>query len=199
VGPPTFLEEWEGEGSQGHIAHTRVMAVAALVRFWQFYESALETRPLLTNMANTAVLFAVGDTIGQGFSHKRGQPWDFPRALALIPPLLAPFPLISLCTRCAGLARAVIYGGLIYCVPAHVHYNFIDKAMTYLATTKQLFRPSFIPLAKTCTELFVYWFYFTSVLYHLSMGLMEGIGLPATLERVKRNFWKTCTSGWVYW
>jgi hypothetical protein len=29
--------------------------------------------------------------------------------------------------------------------------------------------------------------------------LMEGIGLPATLERVKRNFWKTCTSGWVYW
>ena len=59
--------------------------------------------------------------------------------------------------------------------------------------------PRLVPLMKTCTELFVYWYYFTSVLYHLAMGLMEGIGLPATIERVRRNFWKTATSAWIYW
>ena len=31
------------------------MAMAAVVRFWRFYENALEVQPLLTNMANTAV------------------------------------------------------------------------------------------------------------------------------------------------
>ena len=45
----------------------------------------------------------------------------------------------------------------------------------------------------------VYWYYFTSVLYHLSMGLMEGIGLAKTIQRVKDNFWKTATSAWIYW
>ena len=30
-----------------------------------------------------AVLFAVGDTIGQGSSRKAGSPWDWPRAFAL--------------------------------------------------------------------------------------------------------------------
>lgn len=56
-----------------------------------------------------------------------------------------------------------------------------------------------IPLAKICTELFVYWYYFTSAMYHLSMGLMEGIGLKGTIERVRRNFWKTATASWIYW
>ena len=45
----------------------------------------------------------------------------------------------------------------------------------------------------------VYWYYFTSVLYHLSMGLMEGIGMEKTIKRVKDNFWKTATSAWIYW
>ena len=51
----------------------------------------------------------------------------------------------------------------------------------------------FVPLFKTCTELFVYWFYFTSVLYHTSMGIMEGMKPGAIGKRVKTNFWKTTT------
>ena len=93
----------------------------------------------------------------------------------------------------------MIYGGVIYCLPAHVYYTYIiDQAMHNLSG-RGLFAARFIPLAKTLTELFVYWFYFTSVLYHLAMGLMEGLSLPDTIKRVKRNFWKTCTSGWLYW
>ena len=58
-------------------------------------EHALETQPLLTNIANTAVLFAIGDTISQVTSeHKPGQGWNF-----------------------LALARAIIYGGVIYCIP----------------------------------------------------------------------------------
>jgi hypothetical protein len=45
----------------------------------------------------------------------------------------------------------------------------------------------------------VYWYYFTSVLYHAAMGMMEGIGFAGTIDRIKRNFWKTATSAWIYW
>ena len=75
-----------------------------------------------------AVLFAVGDTIGQGSSRKAGSPWDWPRAFALpfsrqltrrwMP--LAPHAAGAELTRrvaVAGLARSVIYGGVIYCLP----------------------------------------------------------------------------------
>jgi hypothetical protein len=58
-------------------------------------EHALEVQPLLTNIANTAVLFAIGDTISQGTTERKpGQGWNIP-----------------------ALTRAVIYGGIIYCVP----------------------------------------------------------------------------------
>ena len=79
-----------------------------------------------------AVLFAVGDTIGQGSSRKAGSPWDWPRAFAL--PALdcwtrrcalatlarshaAGAELTRRVAAVAGLARSVIYGGVIYCLP----------------------------------------------------------------------------------
>ena len=40
--------------------------------------ASLTMRPL---PCAQAVLFAVGDTIGQGSSRKAGSPWDWPRAL----------------------------------------------------------------------------------------------------------------------
>ena len=42
---------WQRPGAVA--AHLNM--TAALVRFWRFYENALEVQPLLTNMANTAV------------------------------------------------------------------------------------------------------------------------------------------------
>ena len=79
----------------------------AAARLWAAYELALEVNPLKTNMANTAILFAIGDIIGQSstiLKDKTGKvKADFTRWL-----------------------RAVAYG-LIYCLPAHVHYGFIER------------------------------------------------------------------------
>lgn len=119
------------------------------------------------------VLFAIGDTIGQGSSRKKGEGWDWPRECGTAPthhhrhsPCASVFIRCSHrrqlthsrthdghAVRAAGLTRAVVYGGIIYCLPAHLHYQVMTPMMVFLQR-KTGISPRFVPLMKTCTELF---------------------------------------------
>lgn len=54
--------------------------MGAVVRLWAAYERALASDPLKTNMANTAILFAIGDLVAQSLSTlKKGLKIDWKR------------------------------------------------------------------------------------------------------------------------
>eukprot|EP00954_Amorphochlora_amoebiformis_P005018 393797-Amorphochlora_amoeboformis.AAC.2 len=78
--------------------------VAPWRRFAAAYERSLEARPVLTKSITGGILFGLGDILGQNLSGQvESKGFDSPR-----------------------FARAVLFGGVFYPLPAHIHYNFLE-------------------------------------------------------------------------
>jgi hypothetical protein len=46
---------------------------------------------------------------------------------------------------------------------------------------------------------FVYWSWFSNSLYHGSMGLMQGLSLEQSYQRICDVLWETQKAQWVFW
>ena len=72
------------------------------------YEAALESRPLLTKSVTSGTLYGLGDIIAQKVAQSQQ-------------------PEGSTGFDGARWLRAVAFGGLFYPLPAHFHYNFLER------------------------------------------------------------------------
>lgn len=108
-------------------------------RFVAAYEAALEARPILTKSVTSGVLYGIGDTVAQTIEQRSSEaaakPYDGARWL-----------------------RAVAFGGIFYPLPAHIHYNFLERLVVVRWAVPQVR----VPWVKMFIEQFVYWSYFSN-------------------------------------
>jgi hypothetical protein len=64
-------------------------------------------------------------------------------------------------------------------------------------------RPFIVPTTFSNISLydlqFVYWSWFSNSLYHGSMGLMQGLSLEQSYQRICDVLWETQKAQWVFW
>lgn len=132
----------------------------------------LEKYPIRTKCITSGVIYAVGDYIAQKSVASENSSIDDKRIL-----------------------RATIYGSLITAPLSHVHFNFLE----WLVVQKVAARASLVPFVKMFFDQFGYWAPFITVVYHVSMGAMEGLSYDDTLDRLKTLFWPTLKACWMLW
>ena len=136
-------------------------------RLMQAYEHALEKRPILTKSVTSGTLYGIGDCVAQSMERRGGdgstaRQFDGARWL-----------------------RAVAYGGLFYPLPAHIHYNFLEKLVVVRWATPT----SRVPFTKMFIEQFVYWSYLSNAYYHGVLGALQGMGAGQIYDRIASTLW----------
>ncbi|KAM7432625.1 hypothetical protein ABFA07_016985 [Porites harrisoni] len=136
-----------------------------------WYNEMLEKHPIRTKCITSGVLFAMGDFIAQKTAAGKNRSLDDKRLL-----------------------RAIIYGSGTAPL-AHVHFNFLE----WLVVRKIAFRASFVPFVKMFIDQFGYWAPCITAVYHVSMGVMEGLTYNETMYRLKTLYWPTLKACWMIW
>ncbi|KAJ1460865.1 hypothetical protein M885DRAFT_508321 [Pelagophyceae sp. CCMP2097] len=139
------------------------------------YEVLLEKYPLPTKMASGCLLWGLGDGVAQLAPQLVGAP-------------TLPYDL-------GRTARACFFGCVIHAPVAHCHYNFLEWLTLRVKPPGSLGPTVF----KTVMEQFVYWGWFSNVLYHGSMGLMQGQTPTEVKAHVDDVLWDTMKAQWVFW
>lgn len=137
-----------------------------------WYNEMLEKYPIRTKCITSGVLYGVGDYIAQRAMANNENGFSDKRLL-----------------------RAVIYGSVIMAPLAHVHFNFLE----WLVVEKIAARASLVPFVKMFFDQFGYWAPAITVVYHVSMGAMEGLSYNETVERLKKLYWPTLKACWIIW
>ncbi|GAB5363817.1 hypothetical protein AAMO2058_000915700 [Amorphochlora amoebiformis] len=146
--------------------------VAPWRRFAAAYERSLEARPVLTKSITGGILFGLGDILGQNLSGQvESKGFDSPR-----------------------FARAVLFGGVFYPLPAHIHYNFLETLTKRLAVSRAR-----APFFKAFVEQFVYWSYLSNAYYHAVLGALQGMSTSQVYDRVSDTLWDTLKAQWAFW
>lgn len=161
--------------------------------FVQWYESHLNSQPVLTKAITGSILWGLGDCVAQ-----------------VVPSAFAKDDDDSATTNAEGMtelagakeefaydvlrtAKAVFYGFVIHAPLSHVHFNFLEW-MTVKAGLQGLS----ITVFKTVMEQFVYWSWFSNSLYHGAMGLMNGLSLDQTYDRIAEVLMPTQYAQWSF-
>jgi len=146
-------------------------------RFVAAYEASLEARPILTKSVTSGVLYGIGDGVAQTIEQRSGdraaaKPYDGTRWL-----------------------RAVAFGGIFYPLPAHIHYNFLER----LVVVRWAVTQARVPWVKMFIEQFVYWSYFSNAYYHAVLGALQGMNVRQVCDRVSSTLWDTLKAQWAFW
>lgn len=155
--------------------------------FVQWYESHLNSQPILTKAITGSILWGLGDCVAQ-----------------VVPPAFAKDDDAEGITELARAnkefaydvlrtAKAIFYGFVIHAPLSHVHFNFLEW-MTVKAGLQGLS----ITVFKTVMEQFVYWSWFSNSLYHGAMGLMNGLSLDQTYGRIAEVLMPTQYAQWSF-
>ena len=88
----------------------------------------------------------------------------------------------------------MLFGGVFYPLPAHLHYNFLESLTVRMGITA-----SRAPFFKAFVEQFVYWSYLSNGYYHAVLGALQGMGPSAIYQRVSDTLWDTLKAQWVFW
>lgn len=136
-------------------AATPSESVSPLRRAIAGYEAMLETSPILTKSATGGVLYGIGDSIAQTITRRQavangGEDGGFDTARWL---------------------RAVAFGGIFYPLPAHIHYNFLERFVVVRMATPA----SRVPFVKMFIEQFVYWSYFSNAYVCVCVDMCVGV------------------------
>jgi len=153
-------------------------AQSPIARFGAWYESCLESSPILTKMVTSGILFSCGDVLGQSIMRARAPPGEEPPAFDW-----------------GRLTRATLFGGIFYPPVAHVHYNFLE----WIVVTRWAVSVTMMPWAKMFLEQFVYWGYFSNAYYHAVLGALQGMGPDQIYHRVADTLWDTMKAQWAFW
>ena len=156
-----------GAGSEQQVSMSR--------RLMAQYEAALEAQPLLTKSITSGTLYGIGDCVAQTLDQRReggAKGYDGARWL-----------------------RAVAFGGLFYPIPAHIHYNFLEKLVVVRWATPV----SRVPFVKMFIEQFVYWSYLSNAYYHAVLGGLQGMSFTQISDRVTSTLWDTLKAQWAFW
>lgn len=154
---------------------SRHVGTKAVTREWNpfiWYNKMLEKYPIRTKCITSGVLYAVGDYIAQKSVATQNNSVDDKHLL-----------------------RATIYGSIILAPLAHVHFDFLE----WLVVKKIATRASLAPFVKMVIDQFGYWAPMIIVVYHASMGAMEGLSYNETVDRLKTLFWPTLKACWILW
>jgi len=143
------------------------------------YEAQLEARPLLTKSITSGVLYGLGDGLAQTVTRRQQ------RSTGVEPSAFDG----------ARWLRAVAFGGLFYPLPAHVHYNFLER----LVVVRMGVQPARVPFVKMFIEQFVYWSYFSNAYYHAVLGALQGMSVAQVSDRVTSTLWDTLKAQWAFW
>jgi len=155
--------------------------------FVQWYESHLNSQPVLTKAITGSILWGLGDCVAQVVPPAFAK--DDEGLTELAAPVKKEFVYDVLRT-----AKAVFYGFVIHAPLSHVHFNFLEW-MTIKAGLQGLS----ITVFKTVMEQFVYWSWFSNSLYHGAMGLMNGLSLDQTYDRITEVLMPTQYAQWSFW
>lgn len=137
-----------------------------------WYNEMLDKYPIRTKCITSGVLYGVGDYIAQRTMANNENSVSDKRLL-----------------------RAVLYGSVIMAPLAHVHFNFLE----WLVVEKIAARASLVPFVKMFFDQFGYWAPAITIVYHVSMGAMEGLNYNETVERLKELYWPTLKACWMIW
>jgi len=155
--------------------------------FVQWYESHLNSQPVLTKAITGSILWGLGDCVAQVVPPAFAK--DDEGLTELAAPVKKEFVYDVLRT-----AKAVFYGFVIHAPLSHLHFNFLEW-MTIKAGLQGLS----ITVFKTVMEQFVYWSWFSNSLYHGAMGLMNGLSLDQTYDRITEVLMPTQYAQWSFW
>ena len=145
------------------------------------YEVQLAQRPLLTKSVTSGVLYGIGDAIAQTVERRRAEPTaDDGSAVTF---------------DGARWLRAIAYGGLFYPLPAHLHYNFLERLVVVRWATPH----ARVPFLKMFIEQFVYWSYLSNAYYHAVLGALQGMSVSQVSDRVTSTLWDTLKAQWAFW
>lgn len=160
--------------------------------FVEWYESHLQSRPVITKAVTGSILWGLGDIVAQvvptlffnddnndekssetttTVAKKKEFEYDYPRT-----------------------ARAMFFGFGIHAPLSHVHYNFLEWM-----TVRAGFQGVSVSVFKTIMEQFVYWSWFSNSLYHGAMGAMQGMTMNEIYDRIADVLWDTQKAQWVFW
>lgn len=131
----------------------------------------LEKYPIRTKCITSGVIFGMGDYIAQKSVYGQNSGIDDKRLL-----------------------RAVIYGTCSAPL-AHIHFNFLE----WLVVKKIAVRASIVPFVKMFVDQFTYWAPGITAVYHVSMGVMEGLSYNDTVNRLEALYWPTLKACWMLW
>jgi protein Mpv17 len=137
-----------------------------------WYNGWLDRSPLLTKSITSAVLFGLGDVIAQFVSGGLQFQFDVPRFF-----------------------RASAFGCFLLGPLAHIHYNFLD----WLVVHRLAVGAAAMPFVKMFIDQFTYWAPGINVVYHFSLGMMEGKGVDGSVERVKDKIIPTLKANYLLW
>ncbi|XP_062511602.1 uncharacterized protein LOC134187485 [Corticium candelabrum] len=137
-----------------------------------WYNGWLEKSPVLTKSITSGVLFGLGDVIAQFASGGLQTQFDGARCL-----------------------RASAFGCFLLGPLAHLHFNFLE----WLVVRRLAVSTRVMPFAKMFIEQFTYWAPGINVIYHFSLGMMEGKGIDGSIQRVKDKIIPTMKANYMLW
>jgi len=136
---------------------------------WAKYLKALETQPLATKTATSALGFLLGDAIAQTPDLQAGKSYDFART-----------------------ARLVAFGAALHGPIGHYWYGFIDRTIMPNKPTAAI-----TVAAKTAFDQIIWAPVFTSIFYSV-METLKGHPENA-IPVVKEKLWPTMLVNWQVW
>ena len=95
----------------------------------------------------------------------------------------------------ARTVRCTIYGLLIYPPIYHHHLNFLE----WLVVKKLRVSTPRMPFVKAAIEQFGYWGVGSNMLYHASLGAMQGMTLTQIDARIRDCIVDTMLAQWAFW
>ncbi|XP_031572597.1 protein sym-1-like [Actinia tenebrosa] len=138
---------------------------------WRWYNATLKRRPLITKCVTSGVLYGLGDVVAQKI-------WS---------------PETKLDRQ--RILRGIVYGTIIAAPLGHLHFNFLE----WLVVKKVAVRLALVPFVKVFIDQFVYWAPTLVFLYHVSMGIMEGLSYDQCIKKLKELYWPTLQANWMMW
>ena len=166
--------------------------------FVEWYESHLNSQPVLTKAITGSILWGLGDCVAQVVPPAFAKSDDDASATSLTSSGAEGMTELALAKKeftydVLRTAKAVFYGFVIHAPLSHVHFNFLEW-MTIKAGLQGLS----ITVFKTVMEQFVYWSWFSNSLYHGAMGIMNGLSLDQTYDRIAEVLMPTQYAQWSF-